>query len=176
MIKTRTLFLIFATSLAGASPCLAASASIEAQVAMPERILALHNRERAAVGAPPLVWDERLAQSAASYGPTLASLGRLQHSPRDTRPGQRENLAMGSSGYYDYAAMTGFWIDEKRHFTPGTFPFVSNTGNWEDVAHYTQMIWKGTTHVGCALHRGGSLDYLICRYSPPGNADGRVVP
>ena len=89
MIKTRTLFLLFATSLAGATPCLAASASIDAQAAMPERILALHNRERAAVGSPPLVWDPTLAASAASYGPTLASLGRLAHSPRETRPGQR---------------------------------------------------------------------------------------
>ena len=176
MTKLRTLLLIVATTLASAPPCLAASAPIEPQMIMAERILAMHNRERAAVGAPPLVWDAMLAESAASYGPTLASLRRLQHSPRDTRPGQRENLAMGTSGYYDYAAMTGFWINEKRNFTPGTFPAVSRTGNWEDVAHYTQMIWKGTTHVGCALHHGGDLDYLICRYSPPGNADGRIVP
>ena len=176
MTKTRTLFIVLATTLAGATPCLAATASIEPQSSMSERILALHNRERAAVGAPPLVWDPMLALSAASYGPTLTSLGHLQHSPRDTRPGQRENLAMGSSGYYGYEAMTGFWINEKRNFTPGKFPDVSRTGNWEDVAHYTQMIWKGTTHVGCALQHGGSLDYLICRYSPPGNADGRPVP
>ena len=175
MINTRALFAFLATALAGAAPCLAASA-IEPQQTMADRILAMHNQERAAVGAPPMVWDETLAQSAASYGPTLASLGRLRHSPRDTRPGQRENLAMGSSGYYDYQAMTGFWINEKRHFMPGQFPNVSRTGNWEDVAHYTQMIWKGTTHVGCALQRGGDLDYLICRYSPPGNADGRPVP
>ena len=53
---------------------------------------------------------------------------------------------------------------------------VSATGNWVDVAHYTQMIWKGTTHVGCAYHQGGPWTYLICRYSPPGNVDGRPVP
>ena len=175
MNKTRALLSFLATTLAGAAPCLAASA-IEPQQTMADRILAMHNQERAAVGAPPMVWDETLAQSAASYGPTLASLRHLRHSPRDTRPGQRENLAMGSSGYYDYQAMTGFWINEKRHFMPGQFPNVSRTGNWKDVAHYTQMIWKGTTHVGCALQRGGDLDYLICRYSPPGNADGRPVP
>ena len=176
MTMTRTLFASLATALASAGPCLAASASIEPPQSMATRILELHNRERAAVGAPPLVWDETLAQSAASYGPTLASLGHLQHSPRDTRPGQRENLAMGSSGYYDYLAMTGFWINEKRNFFPGQVPNVSRTGNWEDVAHYTQMIWKGTTHVGCALQHGGSMDYLICRYSPPGNTDGRSIP
>ncbi|WP_309601951.1 CAP domain-containing protein [Sphingomonas sp.] len=175
MTKTRAILTFLATALAGVAPCLSASA-IEPPQTMAARILAMHNQERAAVGAPPMVWDETLAQSAASYGPTLASLRQLRHSPRDTRPGQRENLAMGSSGHYDYQAMTGFWINEKRHFVPGQFPNVSRTGNWEDVAHYTQMIWKGTTHVGCALQRGGDLDYLICRYSPPGNADGRPVP
>ena len=176
MLRTRALLAFLATSLASAGPCLAASASIEPPQSMATRILEIHNRERAAVGAPPMVWDEALALSAASYGPTLVSLGHLQHSPRDSRPGQRENLAMGSTGYYNYEAMTGFWINEKRNFTPGQFPNVSRTGNWEDVAHYTQMIWKGTTHVGCALQHGGDLDYLICRYSPPGNADGRAVP
>ena len=49
-------------------------------------------------------------------------------------------------------------------------------GNWVDVAHYTQMIWKTTTHVGCAIYRDGGWDYLICRYSPPGNRDGKIVP
>ncbi|HEV2043547.1 MAG TPA: CAP domain-containing protein, partial [Sphingomicrobium sp.] len=104
-----------------------------------------------------------------------ASLGRLAHSPRETRPGQRENLAMGSSGYYGLEDLIGFWVEEKRHFQPGLFPHVSRTGQWKDVAHYTQMIWKGTTNVGCALHNGGDRHYLICRYSPPGNADGRPV-
>ncbi|WP_162888016.1 CAP domain-containing protein [Sphingomonas mesophila] len=143
--------------------------------AFAERILALHNRERAAVGAPPLQWDPLLAESAASYGPTLMSLGRLVHSPRATRPGQRENLAMASTGYLSDQQLAGMWVAEKHHFAPGLFPHVSRTGNWEDVAHYTQMVWKGTTHVGCALYRGGGNDYLICRYSPPGNADGKPV-
>src|SRR4051794_37911724 len=62
------------------------------------RLLDAHNRERAAVGSPPLEWDPYLAASARSYGPTLASLHSLVHSPRGTRPGQRENLAMAWHG------------------------------------------------------------------------------
>ena len=140
-----------------------------------DRMLAVHNRERAAVGAPPLNWDPTLAQSAASYGPALQQIGRLVHSPRETRPGQRENLAMASTGYFNDEQLAKMWVDEKHHFTPGLFPNVSRTGYWKDVAHYTQMVWKGTTHVGCALYRGGGNDFLICRYSPPGNADGKPV-
>jgi hypothetical protein len=141
-----------------------------------ERILDAHNRERAAVGAPPLQWDPGLASAAAAYGPELARLGRLVHSPRDNRPGQRENLAMGNGGAFSPEQLVGMWVAEKRLFHPGLFPNVSRTGYWKDVAHYTQMIWKGTTRLGCAIHRSGQWDYLICRYSPPGNADGKAVP
>jgi hypothetical protein len=176
MNMARVSFALLAASLAIAPPCLAASAPITADMGLPGRVLALHNRERAAVGAPPLAWDPALAVAAASYGPALASLGRLAHSPRETRPGQRENLAMGSASHYGLEDLVGFWIEEKRDFQPGLFPYVSRTGQWKDVAHYTQMIWKKTTNVGCALYVDRGRNYLICRYSPPGNADGRQVP
>jgi hypothetical protein len=137
-------------------------------------ILAAHNRERAAVGSPPLEWDPGLAASAASYGPVLATLHQLIHSPRDSRPGQRENLAMAYRGTLSAEQLVGLWAAEKRLVRPGLFPAVSRTGRWEDVAHYTQMVWPTTTHVGCALYEA-DWDYLICRYSPPGNLDGKPV-
>lgn len=140
------------------------------------RILAAHNRARAEVGAPPLQWDPELAVAAASYGPALAGLGRLVHSPRQGRENQRENLWMGQKGRFGPEQMVAAWTNEKYQFAPGQFPYVSRTGNWKDVAHYTQMIWKTTTRVGCALYTQGGWDYLICRYSPPGNADGKAVP
>ncbi|WP_294012148.1 CAP domain-containing protein [Sphingomonas sp.] len=139
------------------------------------RLLASHNSERARLNLPPLQWDPQLAASAAAYGPMLARVGRLQHSPRAMRPGQRENLWMGTRGSYSPEQMVRTWIDERRMFRAGMFPYVSRTGNWNDVSHYTQLIWKGTTRVGCVIHSTGSWDYLICRYSPPGNVDGRYV-
>ena len=140
------------------------------------RILSAHNVARAEVGSAPLQWDPTLAVAAASYGPALSRMGRLVHSPRTGRENQRENLWMGQVGRFGPEQMVATWTDEKRLFFPGAFPNVSRTGNWADVAHYTQMIWKGTTHVGCAIYRDGGWDYLICRYSPPGNRDGKVVP
>ena len=141
-----------------------------------ERLLAVHNAERARVRVAPLEWDPQLAASAARYGPMLASLGRLQHSPRAIRPGQRENLWMGTRGFFSPEQMVGTWLEERRHFRPGIYPEVSKTGNWSDVSHYTQLIWKGTTRVGCAIHSTAHYDYLICRYSPPGNIDGWWLP
>jgi hypothetical protein len=142
--------------------------------AVAAQILAAHNLERANVGSPPLEWDPQLAAAAASYGPVLGRLGDLQHSPRESRPGQRENLAMAWHRTMTPSQIVGLWIAEKRMLQPGLFPAVSRTGNWEDVAHYTQMVWPSTTRVGCAIY-STEWDYLICRYTPPGNVDGKPV-
>jgi hypothetical protein len=139
-----------------------------------DRLLAAHNRERALVGAPPLQWDADLAAHAASYGPVLASLRHLVHSPREGRPGERENLAMAYHGTQSPQQLVDMWSREKRLLQPGLFPAVSRTGQWSDVAHYTQMVWPTTTRVGCAIF-AADWDYLICRYSPPGNIDGKPV-
>ncbi len=162
-------------AIAAVTPSEAATSSWGANPALSARLLAAHNAERARVGVAPLAWDPALAASAAAYGPTLASLGRLQHSPKASRPGQRENLWMGPRGAFSPEQMVGGWIAERAYFRPGIFPYVSRTGNWMDVAHYTQLVWRGTTRVGCAVHSTQRVDYLICRYSPPGNVDGRAV-
>ncbi|HEV2864969.1 MAG TPA: CAP domain-containing protein [Allosphingosinicella sp.] len=141
-----------------------------------ERLVTLHNRERAAAGTPPLSWDESLAASAAAYAPQLAQLGRLQHSARETRPGQGENLWMGTRGAYSIEDVVHSWAAERRIFRPGVFPNVSTSGEWSDVAHYTQLIWRTTTRVGCAFHSSAQWDFLVCRYSPPGNVAGQRVP
>lgn len=139
------------------------------------RLLAVHNRERAILKLPLLRWDTELAASAASYGPTLAAIGRLRRSPRAARPGQSENLWVGTRGAYSPEQMVGIWIDQKRKFRSGFFPEVSSTGNWAAVGNYSQMIWPTTTAVGCAVHSSEQWDFLICRYSPRGNLDGKLV-
>jgi len=139
------------------------------------RLLASHNRERAARNVPALRWDPGLAASAASYGPALSALGGLRHSPRANRPGQAENLWMGTRGAFAPEQMVGSWIEERQYFRAGIFPNVSSTGNWLDIGHYSQLIWRGTTAVGCAVHRDARWEFLICRYSPKGNIDGKLV-
>lgn len=161
--------------------CCFAAVTADAQIPfgpsnIANRLLAAHNGERAKVSVLPLQWDHTLAVAAASYGPALASLGRLQHSPRASRPGQRENLWRGTRGAFSPEQMVASWVEEKAYFQPGFFPYVSRTGNWIDVSHYTQMIWRSTTRVGCATHARGNAEYLICRYSPPGNIDGKPTP
>jgi len=153
----------------------AAAAAPPAAARPADRILAIHNRERARIGVPPLAWSARLAGDASAYAATLARLGRLRHSPPAARPGAGENLAMGTHGHHDVATLTGLWAAEKRLFENGLFPRVSRNGDWRSVGHYTAMIWRDTTSVGCGAARGGGELYLVCRYAPAGNVIGRRV-
>jgi hypothetical protein len=178
--------LIAATALTAAVPTTAQQWQ-GATGTIAQRLLDAHNRERAEVGAAPLLWDAELAAHAASYGPVLASLRQLVHSPRAGRPGERENLAMASHGTLGPEQLIDLWSREKgmlergsaglgcpRQFGCMSFPAASRSGRWEDIAHYTQMVWPTTTRVGCAIF-AADWDYLICRYSPPGNIDGKPV-
>jgi hypothetical protein len=140
------------------------------------RVLAMHNRYRAAAGVPLVRWDPALATAAAAHAGQLMRSSRLAHSPRAGRPGQGENLWRGTSGAYGVEAMIETWARERSRFRAGTFPAVSTTGNVQDVVHYSQMIWPTTTHVGCSLQRSPQWDFLVCRYAPRGNIDGRRVP
>lgn len=137
--------------------------------------LAGHNRERSAYGSAPLAWDVRLAREAQTYARILASEGRLRHSSKAERPGQGENLWLGTRGAYAPQVMVGTWADEKRDFRHGVFPNVSRRGDWRLVGHYTAMIWPTTTHVGCGLASSARWDVLVCRYSPSGNRDGTRI-
>lgn len=138
------------------------------------RVLAAHNAERAAHGIAPLHWSAALATQADTWAQTLAARGAFEHSP--SRQGAGENLWMGTTGYFGPEDMIGGFVKEGRRFRPGRFPDVSNTGNWADVGHYTQLIWPATQEVGCALETGHGNDVLVCRYFPAGNMMGALVP
>lgn len=145
-----------------------------AQDSIATELLAAHNRYRVEVSVSPLVWSETLAGHAQEWADHLASAGgdSLQHS-QGTDEG--ENLWLGTADRFSYADMVDSWGDEKQYFQPGMFPEVSSTGNWSDVGHYTQLIWRDTTEVGCGVATAGGNDILVCRYDPPGNYMGRRV-
>jgi len=148
---------------------------IPAALDFPDGILAAHNEERALTGTPPLKWDTGLASDAQRWALHLSTLGELQH---DTRSGQGENLSMGPAGRHSVRDFLADWIGEKAIYRNGRFPHVveetarKNGAAWEKVGHYSQLVWRTTTHLGCAMVTAKDWDYLVCRYSPPGNRRG----
>lgn len=135
-----------------------------------EQILAVHNRERAVLKIAPLEWDEGLAKAASAWAKQLGDNGTFEHSTRAERGDTGENLWTGTSGGFTGTAMAEGWASEKADFRYGPYPTRSKPG--AAIGHYTQMIWSGSTKIGCALATGHRMDVLVCRYGPAGNVLG----
>lgn len=156
------------TSLAAAASTTSSAGGGERTVA--GRILAVHNAERSRLGVPALRWNAALERDARGWAEHLSRRGVLQHADQDEAG---ENLWMGSSGHWPVEDMVGMFVGEKKHFRPGAFPNISRTGNWYDVGHYSQVIWRDTREVGCAVATGKGNDVMVCRYYPAGNVWGQ---
>ena len=132
-----------------------------------------HNIARAGLGLDPLVWDDVLADHARADAGYMARTGRFEHAPQPPGAGHEgENLFTGTRDAYAYREMVGYWRAEQANFVNAPVPTSSRTGKFADVGHYSQIVWRTTRRVGCALSSGATADYLVCRYAPSGNVVG----
>ena len=90
-----------------------------------DRLLAVHNAERARLNQTPLIWEQALAKEAAIWANALASSRRFEHAQQSKHG---ENLWMGTRSAYSIEEMAGYWIDERKSYKQGQFPNVSRTG------------------------------------------------
>ena len=142
-------------------------------------ILRVHNQARRLVGVKALTWDRGIARYAQAWANRLATYYRgLHHRPRSGAWRQRygENLASAGagrpSGLYG-AEGSRQWYGEKRHYRLGRVGTVRVGGV---TGHYTQMVWRKSTKIGCGIARYRSGRWyntvLVCNYSPAGNMTG----
>jgi hypothetical protein len=127
------------------------------------QMLEAHNRRRARHCAPPLAWSNQLASVARSWAQRLVRKGcPLQHS--DTPHG--ENLAAGSAGGFAPSDFVEMWYREVDDYSFRRARFSMATG------HFTQLVWRSTRRVGCALAPcDNGLELLVCNYDPAGNVE-----
>lgn len=123
-----------------------------------------HNRLRATLGLPPVTWNQTIASGATQY----ATGCQFQHSPNSARMYNGtllgENLALGSpASSYNDLAMMQLWEAEKQYYTYPQGPSESTTGQ---TGHYTQMINKNVTQIGCGCATCGTSRMCVCRYLP----------
>ncbi|MDA9986674.1 CAP family protein [Crocinitomicaceae bacterium] len=139
--------------------------------------LELHNKARKFVGTPPLSWSIDLADDAQKYAEVLASRnGRLIHS--HYRDNQGENLykVFAIGGILEEAPTfpgrdaSKSWFDEIKFYR---YAKIRRFRFGPAIGHYTQMIWKSTTHlgIGWAVSSTGAV-FVVARYSPAGNYIG----
>lgn len=145
--------------------------SIYKDTAFISTMLQTHNTYREALQLPDLTWSAALANDALLWGQHLATIDKGQHDVA-IRGKEGENLWWGTAEAFSYTDMVGMWGNEKNNFRYGVFPDVT-TSRSAVVGHYTQIVWKNTTSVGCALVGNGTTDFLVCRYAAPGNVIGQ---
>lgn len=133
-------------------------------------VLRQHNIYRASLQLPALSWSEDLAADARAWAVHLAAVDKGDHDLR-IRGREGENIWWGTAGAFSYTDMVSFWGAEKKDFIYDVFPNCRR--GKAVVGHFTQVVWKTTTAVGCALASNGRTDYLVCRYSPAGNIIGQ---
>jgi uncharacterized protein YkwD len=128
-------------------------------------IVKAHNDVRKRVRVPPLKWSDQLAKQAQTWADHLASKNLFAHS-QDTPFG--ENLFAITGARASAEKVVKAWADESRHYD-----YPSNRCEKDQCGHYTQIVWRGTTEVGCAAARKGKREVWVCEYNPPGNYVGQ---
>lgn len=123
-----------------------------------------HNRYRAKHCAAALTWSAKLADVAQRWANALRDRGcQFGHSGGS----YGENLAAGTKGTLDPAAVVKMWYDEIAQYRFPDGGFSMETG------HFTQVVWRGTQRVGCGHSQCKGMDIYVCEYDPPGNWEGQ---
>jgi uncharacterized protein YkwD len=136
-----------------------------------QNALDFHNKIRHDVGSPPLQWSTELAGYAQAWANHLASACKLEHRPDSGPWAQKhgENIFWGGGEAYTALNASENWYSEIKEYKYGAL--MNN--NWYKTGHYTQMVWKTTTHIGIgkAVCKNGSI-LIVANYSPSGNYMG----
>lgn len=146
-----------------------------------DAIVATHNKWRAQVGVETLSYSPELEISAQAWANKLKQTNHCQMQHSEPKGQYGENLFWQSANV---------WSDGRRELVnvPSQLPVDSWGGEKRDYnyaknscahgkmcGHYTQMVWKTTTTVGCAMAIcEDSLEQVwVCQYQPAGNFVGK---
>ena len=127
-------------------------------------MLSAHNAIRSRVGLPPLRWSDSLAHFARDWANTLLARKQFSHRPNSL---YGENLFEIEGAPASPHEVVGDWGSEARDYD-----YRSNRCHGH-CGHYTQIVWRNTRSVGCAVARGRGIEIWGCNYDPPGNYVGQ---
>ncbi len=128
-------------------------------------MLAAHNAVRSKVGVAPLEWSPQLEALARQWSKSLAANGQFRHRPATS---YGENLFEMTGDRATPQFVVGNWASEAKDYN-----IESNAcRRGAQCGHYTQIVWRNSKQVGCAVGRRGQREVWVCYYDPPCNWDG----
>lgn len=133
-------------------------------------ITAAHNRHRAELGIAPLTWSPELASYAQKWAAKLQRQRcALKHRPGSGPDAQKygENLYAGSGQAATPESVVDRWVAEVADYNAKTNRCRGVCG------HYTQVVWRDSQRLGCAMVTCGDTEVWVCNYDPPGNFLGQ---
>ncbi len=144
-------------------------------------ITLFHNQVRAMVDTPNalpfLTWSDSLAATAAAWAAQCvdqdAPIGLIDHNDgRSTgHPYYVGENIYGSGGGASAQEAVNLWASEGANYNYATNSCSGQFG----CGHYTQVVWRTTLEVGCAVANCANLQFgnaIICDYGPGGNSGG----
>lgn len=179
-----TLLVVVVAAVVAAGGALAARAaapSVRAEV-VPlsasdiQALVDAHNAWRTKYGVPPLAWDTKLASAAQQIANRSAADGTI-HAAQHA---YGENFFWAAATPHTPKFVVDYWGREVAHYNLAT----NRCSTTKVCGHFTQVVWKSTKKVGCALASSrkppaganwkGIGFYWICMYSPRGNRAGHT--
>ncbi|KZF20631.1 PR-1-like protein [Xylona heveae TC161] len=144
-------------------------------------VLYHHNVHRANHTVSDLQYNDTLADIASQ----IASSCVYAHNTQTGGGGYGQNIAAGvdASGI-DKIISDMFYNGEINYFDGLYGQANPDMTNFEKWGHFSQIVWKDTTSVGCATHQCSSLAntgsnvppyFTVCNYYPPGNYGGEYA-
>lgn len=126
------------------------------------QMLTAHNNIRIQAKLPPLQWSVKLAAYAQRWANLLLAKNGTGHNPRSP---YGENIFISGKGV-DAEDVVMEWASESRDYS-----YRTNSCS-TDCGHYTQLVWRETQRVGCAVASNSRRTIWVCSYDPPGNNRG----
>ena len=144
----------------------------------PQALIDAHNVWRAAVGVAPLHWANDLAVGAQDWADHLATHKgcAMEHSTADRRQKTGENLYWASplrwsDGRIELQSVAPSKVVNAWGGERADYDYPNNTcPAGKQCGHYTQVVWRSTREVGCAMQQCADKSQVwVCRYRPTGN-------
>lgn len=117
------------------------------------------NEARALYGKPPLEVCQECTVAAQDHANRFV----WEHSGLDTPHGRvGQNMAMGGKNFTLEKAVAT-WMEEAQKYYQGMGGY----------GHFTQLVWKDTTHYGVGISKRGNHTIVVVNFHPPGNVPGQ---